>query len=158
MKSIGLLICAFVFSMYVHAQPPAAAAQRVLEQVQEELGKQKGLFAIAFKDLTTGETIFWNEHDLFHAASTMKTPVMIEVYKQVAAGKLVLTDSVTVKNEFISIVDSSTYQLNPADDSERELYKLEGKRVPLSDIVYRMIIRSSNLATNIIMEWWMERK
>jgi len=151
MKCIGTLICAFIFSIAAGAQEPATAAQILREKVQEELGKQKGLFAVAFKDLTSGETLFWNEHDLFHAASTMKTPVMIEVYKQVAAGKFLLTDSVTVRNEFISIVDSSTYQLNPGDDSDRELYKLEGKKLPLSDLVYRMIIRSSNLATNIIM-------
>ena len=134
------------------AQSTIMNTQSLLAQVQQILNEQRGNFAVAFKDLTTNETMYWHEHEFFHAASTMKTPVMIEVYKQVAAGKLRLTDSVTIKNTFYSIVDSSTYQLNADDDSEQELYKMIGKKVPLSFLVYHMIIESSNLATNMIIE------
>lgn len=96
--------------------------------------------------------MYWNEHESFHAASTMKTPVMIEVYKQIAAGKLSLTQPVTVKNEFKSIVDGSSYSLDSTDDSQQDLYTKVGTQLPLSDLVYQMIILSSNLATNLIME------
>jgi beta-lactamase class A len=123
-----------------------------VSHIQAEFGKQRGVFALAFKNMATGETLLVNEHELFHAASTMKTPVMIEVFKQVAAGKLSLSDSVLVKNEFKSIVDSSPYQLNAGDDSQQELYKQVGQGLPLSELVYQMIIMSSNLATNIIIE------
>src|SRR4030095_9024841 len=82
----------------------------------------------------------------------MKTPVMIEVFKQAAEGKFSLNDSITIKNEFRSIIDSSTYQLDSADDSEKELYKQIGQKRKLSDLVYDMIIVSSNLATNMIIE------
>ncbi len=58
----------------------------------ETLSKTKGNFALAFKDLQTGEEILINEHRLFHAASTMKTPVMIEVFKEMS-----LTDSIEIK-------------------------------------------------------------
>lgn len=125
---------------------------QVLQKIKDVLGKEKGVFALAFRDLQTNEQILWNEHDNFHAASTMKTPVMIEVFKQVASGKLSLSEQVLVKNEFKSIVDSSTYRLNAGDDSQQELYTKLGTRVPLSEIVYQMIILSSNLATNMIME------
>ncbi len=151
MKTIATLLCVTCLYLAAAAQSTALSSGTVLEQVKEELGRQKGLFAVAFKNLSTGETILWNEHDSYHAASTMKTPVMIEVYKQAAEGKLSLNDSVLIRNEFLSIVDSSLYQLSPADDSETDLYKMEGKKVPLSELVYRMIIRSSNLATNIII-------
>ncbi len=151
MKTIGILLCVLFPCVVSNAQEAAKDTRSLQAQVQAELNDQKGFFAVAFKDLATGETLFWNEHETFHAASTMKTPVMIEVYKQAAAGKFSLSDRVMVKNEFRSIVDSSIYQLNPADDSEQELYKLTGEQVPLSDLVYRMIIQSSNLATNIIM-------
>jgi beta-lactamase class A len=124
----------------------------LLSQLQAELGKQKGVFALAFRDLQTGETLLWNEHQSFHAASTMKTPVMIEIFRQVAEGKLSLQDSIPVKNEFKSIVDSSVYQLNVADDSEPELYARVGKKATLYDLVYQMIIMSSNLATNLLIE------
>lgn len=120
--------------------------------IQSKLADPKGDFAVAFKDLTTGEEILINEQTFFHAASTMKTPVMIEVYKQVAAGKLSLTDSFALKNLFTSIVDSSLFSLNPKDDSEKELYQHLGEKRSLYDLVYAMIIKSSNLATNMVIE------
>lgn len=122
------------------------------QAIKDTLSKQEGRFAVAFKNLSTGEQLFINEHATFHAASTMKTPVLVEVYKQAAEGKFSLTDSILVKNEFHSIVDSSTYSLNPADDSEQKLYTLIGTKRTLYQLVYDMIIMSSNLATNLIIE------
>jgi beta-lactamase class A len=110
------------------------------------------VFAVAFKDLQTGKTLYINEHEIFHAASTMKTPVLAEAYKQAAAGKCALTDAVTIVNEFSSIADTSHFSLSPADDSELELYKHIGEKSTLYDLLYQMIIRSSNLATNIVIE------
>jgi beta-lactamase class A len=121
-------------------------------RIKDTFAKTKGNFALAFKDLQTGEEILIDEHRMFHAASTMKTPVMIEVYKQAAAGTFSLSDSVLVKTEFKSIVDS-TFSLSPSDDSEPELYTVAGKNRPMSDLVYKMIILSSNLATNILIEY-----
>lgn len=120
--------------------------------IETRLSAVKGTFAVAFADIETGNTLLINEHETFHAASTMKTPVMIEVYKQVNAGKFSLTDSIEIKNEFKSIVDSSLYSLNPEDDSETELYKMIGQKRTLASLVYDMIIVSSNLATNIVIE------
>lgn len=125
--------------------------EELKHQIQATLGEQKGEFAVAFKDLDTGDQLLINEHLLFHAASTMKTPVMIEVYKQAAAGKLSLDDSIVVKTEFKSIVDS-TFTLSPEDDSEHDLYNLAGKKTTVSDLVGRMIRMSSNLATNILID------
>lgn len=110
------------------------------------------MFAVAFKDLQTGKTLFINEHEIFHAASTMKTPVLIEAYNQAAAGKIALTDSVTIINSFKSIVDTSHFSLSSTDDSEFELYKNIGGKATLYDLLYQMIIRSSNLATNIVID------
>ncbi|WP_165813867.1 serine hydrolase [Terrimonas sp.] len=109
-------------------------------------------FGVAFKNLNTSATFFWNAEDIFHSASTMKTPVMIEVYKQAAQGKFSVTDSMLVKNTFSSIVDGSTYSLDSTDDSEHDLYLHIGKKLPIRDIVFRMITVSSNLATNNIIE------
>lgn len=127
-------------------------AEKLKSDIRKELDKNKGVFAVAFKNLQTGEEIFLNEKEFFHAASTMKTPVMIEVFKQASEGKFSLNDSLTIKNEFKSIVDSSTYQLDSTDDSEQELYKQIGTKRRISDLVYDMIIVSSNLATNLIIE------
>lgn len=122
------------------------------QQISEVLSEQPGKFAVAFKDLSTGDEIFINEHELFHAASTMKTPVMVEVYKQAAEGKFSLKDSMLIKNEFISIFDGSTFSISPEVDSDTLLYKEIGKKRTIYSLMYDMIIVSSNLATNLIIE------
>jgi len=90
--------------------------------------------------------------DVFHAASTMKIPVMIELFHQVQEGKVKLTDTLLVKNEFHSIMDGSAYVLNASDDSEGELYKAEGQKRTLRELCELMITVSSNLATNLLIE------
>lgn len=112
----------------------------------------EGEFAVAFKDLQTGNTLFIKEKENFHAASTMKTPVMIEVFMQAKAGKFKVTDSILVKNEFKSIVDGSPYSMDIADDSGDGMYKMIGKKMTIYDLTYQMIIVSSNLATNILID------
>lgn len=120
--------------------------------IREELAGIEGSFAVAFENLSTGDQIFINKKEVFHAASTMKTPVMIEIYKQAHEGQFKLSDSITVKNEFKSIVDGSPYSLDLGDDSETELYAKVGTQSTIYDLTYEMIIVSSNLATNILIE------
>ena len=117
------------------------------------LKQVEGDFAIAFQDLNRRENVFLlNENEQFHAASTMKVPVMIEIYHQASQGQLALTDSILVKNKFESIVDYSTYEMNIAEDSEPSLYTQIGKQMTLFDLMNQMIISSSNLATNILID------
>lgn len=138
--------------LWLSACQSKAPLDMLKEEVNKTLAGQEGVFAVAFKDLTSGETLMINEHEPFHAASTMKTPVLIEVYKQVAEGKHALTDSIVVKNEFKSIVDGSPFSLDIGEDSEEQLYNQIGKKRTLYDLVYDMIIVSSNLATNLVIE------
>ncbi|MBL7863499.1 MAG: serine hydrolase [Cyclobacteriaceae bacterium] len=129
----------------------AQSLDQLSQLIKTELAGTKGTFAVAFRD-EAGRDLLINEHERFHAASTMKTPVMIEVFKQAAAGKFKLTDSILIKNEFKSLVDGSPYQLTVQDDSEPVLYTKVGKKGQIYDVMYQMIISSSNLATNIIIE------
>jgi beta-lactamase class A len=88
----------------------------------------------------------------FHAASTMKVPVMIELFRQADAGKLTLDERLLVKNEFHSIVDGSVYQLSVGDDSDAEVYKAAGKTMTLRQLCEAMITVSSNFAANLLIE------
>lgn len=112
----------------------------------------EGTFALAFKDLKTGKTLMVNSKVTFHAASTMKTPVMIEVFRQANKRKFSLDDSLEVNNSFRSLVDGSKYKLNVVDDSDDSLYSYIGKKLTIRAFVEAMITRSSNLATNILIE------
>ena len=90
--------------------------------------------------------------DVFHAASTMKIPVMIEVFHQINQGKLKLDNPLPVKNEFHSIVDGSVYTLSAKDDSELDLYRAEGQTRTVRQLCELMITVSSNFATNLLIE------
>jgi len=107
---------------------------------------------VAFRDLASGQEYSFNPKAMMHAASTMKVPVMIEVFRQAEQGKLRLTDSVLVKNEFASIVDGSPYSLELADDSDEAIYKALGHEQTIRQLVEAMITVSSNLATNLLIE------
>ena len=63
------------------------------DNIRNTLLKEGGVFAVAFKDLATGKELLINGDEEFHAASTMKTPVLVEVFKQAVAGKFSLHDS-----------------------------------------------------------------
>ncbi|MEN9685948.1 MAG: hypothetical protein RLZZ28_1734 [Bacteroidota bacterium] len=151
MKKASLFFAGIFFQTIVFCQMNRKA-DSVLQMIQSVMAQEKGVFALAFKNLESGETVLWNEKENFHAASTMKTPVMIEAYKQAAAGKFSLNDLMVIKNEFKSIVDSSLYSLNAADDSYPDIYQQIGTKASIHDLVYQMIINSSNLATNLMME------
>jgi len=86
-----------------------------------------------------------------HAASTMKVPVMIELFRQAERGALSLDQPVLLVNQFGSIVDGSPYSVSPADDSDSLMYQRVGHRVPVRELIERMIVRSSNLATNAVI-------
>lgn len=128
------------------------ALKTLQSDIEKELSGKKGTFAVAFKDLKTGRQINLKDKETFHAASTMKTPVMIEVYKQAGEGKFSLNDSIELKNEFKSIVDGSSFSLDSTDDSEFELYKHIGEKRTIAALLYQMIIVSSNFATNLIIQ------
>ena len=109
--------------------------------------------AVAYRDLDDGTTLLRNEREIFHAASTMKVPVMLGVFEAVSRGALQLDRPVRLHNEFTSIVDRSKYVLDPTEDSDPSLYQELGQEVALEELVRRMIVRSSNLATNIVIEF-----
>ena len=131
---------------------PAPTLYSLEQAIQQEFAAEQGVFALAFKDLATGEELLIDANDHFHAASTMKTPVMIELYKQAYEGVFSLSDSMLIKNEFHSIVDSSLYSMDIGEDSEEGLYSLIGTKKTIAELLYDMIIVSSNLATNILIE------
>ena len=121
--------------------------------VDSTFNASSGTFALAFKDLSnSNHSLLINEREYFHAASTMKTPVMIEIFKQSAEGKFNLQDSLLVENKFKSIVDGSEFALELERDGGEKLYDAIGTKVSIADLLRDMIIHSSNLATNLLIQ------
>jgi len=108
--------------------------------------------SVSVHDLGTGSEIHTNADQAFHPASTFKVHVMMEVFRQANEGSFSLDDGLQIINSFTSIADGSKFSLDVNDDSETTLYSRLGENESISELTRLMIVRSSNLATNILIE------
>jgi len=129
--------------------PPDPALRQKLDGLIAASGAE---VAVAFRTLDGRQELFISPNLVFHAASTMKVPVMIEMFRQAKVGFFKLDDRLTVVNSFRSIVDESLYQLSAADEDEKELYTAVGQTRTYRELCELMITVSSNLATNILID------
>jgi len=130
------------------AQQRDSTLETIEARIQQEPGAQVGL---AYMDLASRDTLFLNADTSFHAASTMKVPVMIELFRRAHTGSFTMSQRLMVVNQFASIVDGSPYALDVGSDSDSTLYRRIGGRVPVDTLLRLMITRSSNFATNILI-------
>jgi beta-lactamase class A len=151
LKIVALVLFCFTF-LYSKESPRHASMQDAEHKIDSVIASAGGRFAVAFEDLQTGKRLYRNSNEKFHAASTIKTPVMIEVFNQVRQGKLSLDDSLDVINSFSSIIDGSRYSLQSSSDSYDSLYLRIGKKERVGTLVFQMITVSSNLAANLLIE------
>ncbi|HJS18270.1 MAG TPA: serine hydrolase [Anaerolineales bacterium] len=110
------------------------------------------IIAVAFQDHESDADYFLNADHAFHPASTFKVHVMMEVFHQANEGMLFLDDRLPINNSFRSIADGSTYSLHVDDDAEQSLYPRLGEDESVHELTRLMIVCSSNLSTNILLE------
>src|SRR6266704_1320490 len=130
------------------SQGDSSLGSRVKARIARAPARGVGVY---YRDLTTRDSLTVGAFTRFHAASTMKIPVMIQLFRDRDAGLLSLDDSITITNTFQSIVDSSPYQLDVTDDSDSSLYERLGQRAPIRELIELMETVSSNLATNLLI-------
>jgi beta-lactamase class A len=130
------------------SQRTDSTLDRIRDRIQQEPGAQVGL---AYVDLSTGDTLFLNADSSFHAASTMKVPVMVALFQRATGRSFAMNQRLVVVNQFASIVDGSPYSLDVNSDSDSTLYHRIGERVPIDTLLRLMITRSSNFATNTLI-------
>src|SRR5437773_4212423 len=130
--------------------PPTSLRAQIEARIAQTSARAVGVY---YRDLATGDSLTVGSDVRFHAASTMKIPVMIQLFRDRDAGLLSLDDSITVTNTFHSIVDSSPYQLDVSDDFDSSLYKRAGggQRASIRELIELMETVSSNLATNLLI-------
>ncbi len=121
---------------------PHVRAQGTLEERLAPLVKaHKGKVAIAVKQLRTGESYYLNADEPMPTASLIKLAVMVEVYQQVAEGKVHLSDPVTLHDaDKVPGSGILTYHFS------------DGATFPLRDAVRLMIVFSDNTATNLVLD------
>ena len=142
-------ILATILMLAVATSPQDALRDSIIARIAASPG---AVVAVSYRDLQTGESLDIARDTVFHAASTMKIPVMIEVLKRAQEGAFGLDQEVLLVNQFASLADGSPFSLNAADDGDTTLYAKVGERVSVRELIRRMITRSSNLATNELIE------
>jgi beta-lactamase class A len=108
--------------------------------------------AVAYRTLDGSRELLIDPDKPFHAASTMKVPVMIELFRQTRERALSLDDRLPIRNEFHSLADGSTFALSVGDDSDAEVYAAVGQTMTLRQLCEAMITVSSNFAANLLIE------
>jgi beta-lactamase class A len=147
LAAIGALLAAAV----APAAPDARLALAIPD-IEKAIADSGAEVAVAFATLDGKEQWFFNADQPFHAASTMKVAVMIELFRQAHDGSVRLDEPLPVRNDFRSLADGSAFSLDPADDSEKDLYQVVGATRTLRELNELMITVSSNLATNLLMD------
>ncbi|MBQ1073480.1 serine hydrolase [Micromonospora sp. C31] len=97
----------------------------------------------------------WTRHaDATHyAASTMKAAVLVALHRAAEAGTLDLDVPVPVRNEFDSALPGvPRFSCARHYDNDEAVWGRIGAGEPLRWLAHRMIVRSSNLATNLVID------
>ncbi|MDQ6765024.1 MAG: class A beta-lactamase-related serine hydrolase [Verrucomicrobiota bacterium] len=109
--------------------------------------------AVSVHDFETGFRFALDGDRLFHAASTIKVAILLALFKGVDDGRFRLGDSLHVRNRFHSAVGGAPFRLEAETDGYPSLYKAIGRTAKIGDLAENMIIWSSNLATNLLLDF-----
>ncbi len=149
-RSIPTVLALAMAVACAESAPPYDVLEAELRDVVAEAAPNE--VGVALLDPATNTYVGIGDTVTMHAASTMKVPVLLELFRQAEAGRFDMDDSVVVRNEFTSIADGSTYSLSLGEDSDDVLYGVIGGKATYRELARLMIVRSSNLATNILIE------
>ncbi|HEX8394253.1 MAG TPA: serine hydrolase [Longimicrobium sp.] len=108
--------------------------------------------AVAYHDYETRTAWSYRGDEWFHAASTIKVPVLLGVFHAIQRGELSLNARVHVRNRFLSVADGSAFSLEKGRDANSDVQAAIGKTMKVDELAHHMITTSSNLATNLLIE------
>jgi beta-lactamase class A len=82
----------------------------------------------------------------------MKVALVLAAYRRADAGTLDLDTAATVRNDFASVVRGERFAMDRQEDSDDQTWQRIGHQVALRWLANRAIVRSGNLATNLLLE------
>jgi beta-lactamase class A len=132
-----------------HAAPAPDLPER-LEAIRVNARAKR--IAVAFRDHHTGRRFEHGAAAPYHAASTIKVPVMVAVWGAVAGGAFELESPVAIRNRFLSVVDGSPYRIPRESGANAFVHDALGRTLPVAELAHAMITTSSNLATNELLD------
>jgi beta-lactamase class A len=134
--------------------PVTSAAFPSLESRIEEIAKEIGGegLAVSLYDYETG--LQWSQRGdrWFHSASTIKVAVLLALFGAIDAGRFTLDSRLHVRNRFLSLVDRTPFRVAAGRDADKAVHACVGKTMRIGDLARHMIVTSSNLATNLLVD------
>ena len=129
--------------------PRDRALRSQIERIEKESGAKAT--AVALHDSESGFELHYNADRWFHAASTIKVPILLGVFAAIDRGELLPHSRVHVRNRFLSVVESVPFRVESGRDANSAVHNAIGKMMRVDELAYHMITTSSNLATNLLL-------
>lgn len=126
------------------------ALRERIEQIARDAGAER--VAVAYHDYGSGDHWSLRGEEWFHAASTIKVPVLLGVFAAIERRDITLDSRVHVRNQFFSVVDDAPFRIDTGRDANAEVHAYIGKTMKVRDLARHMIVTSSNLATNLLID------
>jgi beta-lactamase class A len=121
-----------------------------IRAVADEAGASA--FAVAVHDFEHDMSWRLNGDRWFHAASTIKVPVLLGVFDAIEDGRLEPFSRIHVRNRFLSMADGRPFRVESGRDANSEVHAAIGKMMTVRELAEHMIVTSSNLATNLLLD------
>jgi beta-lactamase class A len=128
---------------------PNNLASRI-EEIVTEAGAQA--VAVAYHDYREGTRWGFTDDRWFHAASTIKVPVLLGVFASIEQGDLRPESRVHVRNRFLSAAGGTPFRIDASRDANAEVHAALGHTLQVRELARHMIVTSSNLATNLLID------
>jgi beta-lactamase class A len=134
-------------------ETPTATRERALRTRIETIESESGAkaVAVALHDAETGFELHYRADRWFHAASTIKVPILLGAFAAIDRGELLPHSRVHVRNRFLSVVENVPFRVESGRDANSAVHNAIGKMMRVDELAYHMITTSSNLATNLLL-------
>lgn len=110
------------------------------ERINKQIKGFDGTIGIAVKLLYDGASFFHKADEIFHAASIIKIPILVELFRQVDERIVSLDERIILKDEYKVGGAGILHELH------------QGIVLTVRDLVVLMIVLSDNTASNILMD------
>jgi len=133
--------------------PAISSRENALRQQIEAIEKESGAkaIAVALHDIESGLELHYHGDRWFHAASTIKVPILLGAFAAINHGDLLPHSRVHVRNRFLSVVENIPFRVESGRDANSAVHNAIGKMMRVDELAYHMITTSSNLATNLLL-------
>ena len=131
------------------------------ELLQATLASRARDVAAGLGDGSIGISVFdylsgfaWDMHGdrWFHAASTIKVAILAGLFDAIERGRFTLASRLHVRNRFTSALDGRPFRVDARRDADDDVHAAIGKTMRVGDLARHMIVRSSNLAANLLLD------